>query len=92
MNPVDVAEIRKDWTSRRFSCDVWIDPPGQTWEDFVHPVDELVLVLEGEVEFEIGGKVFHPRPGEELRIPALTRHSARNKGETVARWLFGYKI
>jgi uncharacterized protein (TIGR03067 family) len=31
-------------------------PPGQRWEDFRHATDELVLVLEGQMEFEIAGQ------------------------------------
>lgn len=63
-------KIATDWARRGFSCDLWTDPPGQTWEDFTHATDELVLVLEGEMEFEIAGIVQHPRIGEELLIPA----------------------
>jgi hypothetical protein len=29
-----------------------------------------VFFLEGEMEFELAGRVYHPRPGEELLIPA----------------------
>ena len=50
-----------DWAARGFSCALWIDPPGQRWEDFVHNTDELVLVLEGELEFEINGEISYPR-------------------------------
>ena len=88
---VDVEEIGRRWAERGFSCGVWVDPPGQCWEDFVHAVDELVLVLEGDVEFEIGGEVHRPPPGEELLIPAGVLHSVRNRGPTTARWLYGYK-
>ena len=87
----DPKRVARDWQSRGFGCDVWTDPPGQTWEDFVHEVDELVMVLEGDVEFEIGGRVQLPKPGEELCIPARTSHSVRNRGTTVARWLYGYR-
>ncbi len=83
--------IQKDWARRGFSCELWTDPPGQRWEDFRHATDELVTVLEGAVEFEIEGEVHHPQAGEELLIPAGALHSARNIGETTARWLFGYK-
>jgi quercetin dioxygenase-like cupin family protein len=83
--------IATDWARRGFSCDLWTDPPGQTWDDFTHPTDELVVVLEGEVEFEIAGKVRHPKIGEELLIPAGKVHSVRNIGKTKARWLYGYK-
>jgi mannose-6-phosphate isomerase-like protein (cupin superfamily) len=88
MNPEEVA---KNWAARGFSCGLWTDPPGQCWEDFVHDVDELVMVVDGHVEFEIGDRNYHPAPGEELRIPAGVRHSVRNHGQTAAHWLYGYK-
>jgi quercetin dioxygenase-like cupin family protein len=68
-----------------------VDPPGQRWEDFTHPTDELVLVLEGAMEFEVEGRAVRPATGEELLIPAGARHSARNVGGTTARWLYGYR-
>jgi quercetin dioxygenase-like cupin family protein len=82
--------IATDWAARGFSCDLWIDAPGQRWEDFTHATDEVVIVLEGEMEFEVEGQVLHPQPGEELLIPAGAVHSARNIGNTTARWLYGY--
>jgi quercetin dioxygenase-like cupin family protein len=87
----DRQKLAADWAARGFSCDLWTDPPGQRWEDFRHATDELVVVLEGRVEFEVGGKVYHPCTGEELLIPAGAVHSARNIGTTTARWLYGYK-
>lgn len=92
MSGPDLGAIKKDWRSRRFSFGVFIDPPGQAWEDYVHAVDELFMVLEGDVEIEIGGRVLHPRPGEELRIPARTCHSVRNRGTSPSRWLYGYRL
>jgi quercetin dioxygenase-like cupin family protein len=83
--------IARDWASRGFGCELWVDPPGQRWEDFVHASDELVMVLEGDMEFEIEGRLYRPGAGEELFIPAGARHSARNIGATTARWLFGYR-
>jgi quercetin dioxygenase-like cupin family protein len=87
---IDRDRIAADWAGRGFSCDLWIDAPGQRWEDFTHATDELVLVLEGEMEFEVRGQVHHPQPGEELLIPAGAVHSARNIGSVTARWLYGY--
>jgi quercetin dioxygenase-like cupin family protein len=75
--------------SRGFSCGLWTEPPGQRWDDFTHTTDEPVVVLEGQVEFEVAGQVRRPRLGEELLIPAGTVHSARNVGKTTARWLYG---
>ena len=63
----------------------------QAWENFVHETDELVIVLEGKMEFEVSGKVVHPEPGAEIHIPAGANHSARNIGQTTSRWLYGYR-
>ena len=84
-------QIADDWAARGFSCELWTDPPGQRWEDFAHSTDELVIALEGDMEFEVDGRVQHPVPGEELLIPAGAVHSARNIGTTTARWLCGYR-
>ena len=83
-------KIASAWAERGFSCALWTDQPGQRWEDFTHDTDELVSVLEGDMEFEVAGRVHHPKPGEELLIPAGAVHSARNVGTTTARWLYGY--
>ena len=91
MPEIDRPAIATDWKARGYSCDLWTDPPGQRWENFTHPTDEIVTVLEGEMEFEIEGKVRHPKAGEELHIPAGALHSARNVGKTTAHWLYGYK-
>ena len=88
---IDRDRIQAEWAARGFSCDLWVDPPGRCWEDFIHDTDELVIVLEGTMEFEIAGFVQHPAPGEELHIPAHTRQPARNIGATTARWLYGYR-
>ena len=87
----DRQQIADNWMSRGFSCELWTDPPGQSWEAFTHATDEVVVVLEGEMEFEVAGEVRHPEPGEELFIPAGAVHSARNIGSSTARWLFGYR-
>lgn len=87
----DVQQIEADWHARGFSCKVWVDPPGQTWTDFVHEVDEVVMVIDGDVEFEFGGKCYRPSPGEELIIPAHALHTVRNIGTTTSHWLFGYR-
>lgn len=91
MSETSRQQIASLWATRGFSCQPWTDPPGQRWEDFRHATDEIVIVLEGEMEFEIAGQVKHPNIGEELLIPAGAIHSARNNGNTTAHWLYGYK-
>ncbi len=87
----NLKTVERQWSGRGFSCDLWVDPPGQCWENFTHAVDELVMVLEGEVEFEIDGVICHPAVGEELFIPAGALHSVRNLGSSASRWLYGYR-
>lgn len=87
----DPETVARDWASRGFSYGLWTDSPGQRWEDFVHQTDEVVIVVEGDMEFEVDGEVHHPKIGEELFIPAGTSHSARNVGNKSAQWLYGYK-
>ena len=87
----DRAHIERDWRARGFSCGLWVDPPGQVWEDYVHSADELLMVLEGELELEMQGRTFRPKNGEEVLIPARVTHSVRNVGSMTARWLYGYK-
>ena len=91
MTEVDRERIARAWGERGFGCELWEDPPGERWEDYVHPEDELVCVVEGEVEFEIAGQVYRPAPGETLFIPAGEKHSVRNLGSGPARWLYGYR-
>ena len=57
----------------------------------MHPLDELIVVLEGELELEMQGALFRLEPGKEIFIPARTRRSVRNIGHETARWLYGFK-
>ena len=70
---------------------MWVDPPGQVWENFVHGVDELAALVEGELEMEMQREIFRPEPGEEIVIPENVVHSFRNVGGTSACRLYGYK-
>ncbi len=91
MASVDREKVKRDWAARGFSCDLWVDPPGRVWADFVHDTDELVMLLEGEEEFEMGGKKCRLKAGEEILISAGITHTARNVGKITSRWLYGYK-
>ena len=88
---MELAQLQQVWTERGFSYTVWTDPPGQVWANFVHAVDELVTLVEGEIELTFQGQTLQPRIGEEVMIPAGVRHTVRNTGATTNRWCFGYK-
>ncbi len=91
MSSIDIQCIQKDWTARGFSFGIWTDDPDRAWENFVRTTDELFLVVDGRVELELPGQKWCPAHGEEVVIPANTRHSVRNLGPTGSRWLYGYK-
>lgn len=86
-----LRDIRTDWAQRGFSFEYWIDPPGQVWRDFVHDVDEVVVLVEGEIEIDVNGRRVRPQVGEEVIIPARAQHTVANVGEHSNRWAFGYK-
>jgi len=91
MSTIDQAEVKKDWATRGFSCDLWVDAPGRVWKDFAHDTDELVMLVDGEEEFEMSGQTHRLQIGEEFLIPAGAYHTARNVGTTTSKWLYGYK-
>jgi len=88
--PVDREEVSRSWTQRGFSCDVFTDPPGREWNDFVHSMNELVTVVEGTLLMTIDGQDFIVEPGDEVFIPKGAYHSVRNIHDATTRWLYGY--
>jgi quercetin dioxygenase-like cupin family protein len=88
---VDQVAVARSWRDRGFSCDLWVDPAGQVWADFVHAVDEVVMVVQGDVEFEVAARSHRPGVGEELLIPAGEKHTVRTLGPSGSRWLYGYR-
>jgi uncharacterized cupin superfamily protein len=88
----NIEEIKRDWNRRGFSCDIWEDPPGRRWENFVHETDELVTPLNAAIEIECEGETAKLNPGDEWFIPKGSVHSVRNKSDRKAIWLYGYKV
>ena len=90
--PTDVhrAAVAADWRARGYSCDLFVDPPGQQWLDFVHGCNELVTVLEGRLDMRIGDQRLVMEPGDEAFIPTGAVHSVINIHDGVTKWLYGY--
>ena len=91
LKAIDQNAVERRWRDLGFSCGLWLDSPGQVWAGYVHEVDEIVMVVDGDVEFEVEGIVHRPAPGDELVIPARARHTVRNLGGRESRWLYGYR-
>jgi mannose-6-phosphate isomerase-like protein (cupin superfamily) len=88
---MDRRQVSREWRGRGFSCDIWTDPPGQVWADFVHDSDELLMLIDGEIELRFGGQVLRPRSGEEILIPAREPHTVINTGKVRNHWYYGYR-
>ena len=85
------AAIQQDWAARGYSCDIWSDPPGQAWQDYIHDCDELLMLIDGEIEVRLNERVLRPAIGEEIFIPANAVHTVINTGPVANHWFYGYK-
>lgn len=88
---MDKAAVKQAWLHRGFGCGIWTDPPGQRWDDYVHEVDELLMLIDGEIEVRFSGKTLRPAIGEEVFIPANTPHTVINVGAVTNHWFYGYR-
>ena len=84
-------KIKQNWNSRGYTFGIFKDPPGQVWADFVHKIDELVVLAEGVVEIEIEGMSQRPQIGEEVFIPAKAAHTVKNVGSMGNVLYYWYK-
>ena len=88
--PPDRENVARSWSERGYSCDLFIDPPGREWNDFVHSTNELVTVVEGKLQLTISGKDIMADLGDEVFIPKGACHSVKNIHSATTRWLYGY--
>lgn len=88
--PVERGLVAQEWRSRGYTCDLFVDPPGRSWNDFVHANNELVAVAEGCLEVQVGDVRLIAEPGDEIFIPRGVSHSVRNIHDDTTRWLFGF--
>ena len=89
---IERSEIEKDWHARGFTCGLWIDHAGRSWNGTPNQTEELFMALSGKLELEIEGSRFQPEIGEEIRIPPNVEHTIKNVGGKTARWLYGQKL
>ena len=59
-------------------------PSGRVDTDATHSVDEVLVLLDGSIEIDIGGVMRCPQPGEEVVLPAGTLHTIDNTGDRPA--------
>lgn len=88
--PLERDEVSREWGRRGYSCDLFVDPPGREWNDFVHATNELVTVVDGKLKLTIEGEEIVAEPGDEVFIPKGACHSVKNIADSTTHWLYGY--
>lgn len=66
--------------------------PGYVAPSHTHPGEEIIYVLEGTLEYQIGGKPVKVKPGDVLFVPAGTVHSVKNVGTSNGAELATYVV
>ncbi len=89
-SPIDQETVGKLWNDRGFNCHLYVDKPGQEWNDFFHNTNELVTVIHGRLQLTVGKEEITLNVGDELFIPARACHSVKNIFDSETQWLFGY--
>ena len=59
--------------------------PGKALGEHADSPEEILLVMQGTVEFQVGGEHQLATPGTVAVVPAMVPHSMRNVGESTAR-------
>ena len=88
---LNAEQVKKDWQKRGFSFGIWEDSPGQVWKGFVHDVDELFSLVEGEVSVVLNGETIEAVFGEEIFIPAGSKHTVVTSNKSGSVWYYGYR-
>jgi len=88
--PVTEEMVAQSWRERGFSCALFVDPPGQEWNNFVHRTNELVTVFEGKLQLTVDGKEMIAHAGDEIFIPKGAYHSVKNIHSDTTQWFYGY--
>jgi quercetin dioxygenase-like cupin family protein len=80
--------------SGREAIQVRVDlAPGVAFGKHTHPGEEIIYVLEGQLEYQVGDKPpVILKAGDVLFIPAGTPHSARNPGNVIGSELATYIV
>ena len=67
------------------------DEPGHHYDSHVHPNDEVIVMVSGEITFGVGDEKWVLGPGDRLDLPANTSHWAETQGQGPIRMLAASK-
>jgi mannose-6-phosphate isomerase-like protein (cupin superfamily) len=90
--PINKEVVEADWTARGYSKPK-IESYAQGWSrgEHTHPVNLIMTIVTGRMEFVFGGQRFVVEPGDEIFYAAHTVHSARNLYDGTTQMMEGSK-
>lgn len=80
----------KGWETVQARIDI---APGAVAPGHTHPGEEVIYIIEGELEYQVGGKPWlKVKAGDVLFIPAGVVHAARNRSSANGAELATYVV
>lgn len=90
LGPLTVRSAIRWLEEKGYAASEWQDRPGSEYRDYVHEMDEIVWLIKGEAELEMGKRAYGLRPGEGIFIPAGRPHTLRIRGTGKTVYVAGY--
>ena len=90
--PISDEVVEADWTARGYAKPK-IESYAQGWSrgEHTHPVNLIMTIVTGRMEFVFGTQRFVVEPGDEIFYAAHTVHSARNLYDGTTQMMEGAK-
>jgi mannose-6-phosphate isomerase-like protein (cupin superfamily) len=90
--PINREVVEADWTARGYSKPK-IESYAQGWSrgEHTHPVNLIMTIVAGRMEFVFARQRFVVEPGDEIFYAANTVHSARNLYDGTTQMMESYK-
>ena len=61
-------------------------------KDHRHPFDEVRMVVQGAIRYNVAGNEFILREGDRLELPSNTRHWTQSEPESICVTILGYRV
>ena len=90
--PISPETVHADWTARGYSKPK-LESYSQGWSkgEHTHPVNLIMTIVAGRMEFAFDGEHYVVEPGDEIFYAANTVHSARNRYDGTTQMMESYK-
>jgi mannose-6-phosphate isomerase-like protein (cupin superfamily) len=90
--PISPEAVEADWTARGYSKPK-VESYAQGWSrgEHTHPVNLIMTIVAGRMEFTFDGERYVVEPGDEIFYAANTVHSAQNLYDGTTQMMESYK-